>query len=116
MLQHSSQLRHLSARVLSVCVMQNTADTRQLQVSNLVDFSCPWHLQHNHGPTRLARTPHVGRCQFQVFMSTSLGDLVPAKYRANCFSRVHEASCLVASSPSHKHLSRIARHSDQVDK
>ena len=29
-----TQLRHLSVRVLSACVMQNTADTHQLQISN----------------------------------------------------------------------------------
>ena len=41
MLQHSTQLRHLSARVPCTCVMKNTADTHQLDFPNLIDFSCP---------------------------------------------------------------------------
>ena len=55
----SAQLRHLSARVLPVCVMQNTAEIHRLQFSDSIDLSCPLHLQHNHCPTRLARMPHV---------------------------------------------------------
>ena len=81
-LQRRTQLRHRSALGPSACVMQA------------------------YCPTKLARMRHVGRRLFQVFMSTILADRVPAKYRADRFSRVH-----VNRTPSHVTFSRVCPHS-----
>ena len=97
-----TQLRHLSARVLSACVMQ-------IQFSNSTDFSCPWHSQPNHCLARLAGLLHVDRSHFQVsseqfsltgfLLTVSVAFMKPS---------------LVASSLSHKHVFRTVRHSGQL--
>ena len=94
MQQHGTQLHHLSARVFSVWrdaeysmhPFNFNFEARSTLTFPVLDILLP-----NHCPTRLARMPHVGRCLFPCLMSATLADWVPVNYRANRFSRVHEA-------------------------
>ena len=76
MLHHNTQLRHLSAHVLSVCMMRNTADI-------LINFNFQTRLTFPvlgilPAQSLGDQTRKNASC-VESFMSTTLADWVPAK-------------------------------------
>ena len=91
MLQRSTQLRHLSALGPFARVTLNGADVHRLQILKLpwlfLSLRRPAHLQSDQ--TR--KNASCGSQSVPSFTNTSLTDWVPAVFRTNRSSRVHEA-------------------------
>ena len=91
----------MSARVLRACVMQNTADTRQLQFSNSIDFLSLTLPTRSLSDQTLFQ---VSRVQFSL--TGSLPNTEPT------VSVVSTKPLSVASSPLHECSTRIGSHNE----